>query len=126
VRAEQDAAYDRFRVPSSTFTAGAAGQRQPLEQMLEPGMPCEAFGSVRARRPFRIDAIVILPDYLHCLWTLPPNDFGFFNPLAFDQVVIRARHRAGRAVINPKANETRTGCLATKILGACDPGSKEL
>jgi putative transposase len=37
----------------------------------------EAFGSVRARRPFRIDAIVILPDHLHCLWTLPPNDSDF-------------------------------------------------
>jgi len=34
--------------------------------------------------------------------------FGFFNPLALYQVVIRLRHRAGRAVINPKANETRT------------------
>ena len=44
--------------------------------------------------------------------------FGFFKPLALDQVVIRPRHRAGRAAINPKANETRTGCLATKILGA--------
>jgi len=37
----------------------------------------EAFGSVRARRPFRIDATVILPDHLHCLWTLPPNDLDF-------------------------------------------------
>jgi hypothetical protein len=52
--------------------------------------------------------------------------FGFFNPLALNQVVIRLRHRAGRAVINPKANETRTGRLATTILGACDPGSKGL
>jgi hypothetical protein len=25
---------------------------------------------------------------------------------------------------HPKADETRTGCLATTILGACDPGSK--
>jgi hypothetical protein len=27
---------------------------------------------------------------------------------------------------HPKADETRTGCLATTILGACDPGSKGL
>ncbi len=37
----------------------------------------EAFRSVRIQRPFRIDAIVILPDHLHCIWTLPPNDADF-------------------------------------------------
>jgi putative transposase len=37
----------------------------------------EAFRSVRNQRPFRIDAIVILPDHLHCLWTLPPKDTDF-------------------------------------------------
>ncbi len=30
-----------------------------------------------ARRPFQIDAIVILPDYIHCIWTLPENDSDF-------------------------------------------------
>ncbi len=29
---------------------------------------------VQLRRPYRIDAIVVLPDHLHCLWTLPPDD----------------------------------------------------
>ncbi len=37
----------------------------------------EAFRAVHYQRPFRIDAIVILPDHLHCLWTLPPNDADF-------------------------------------------------
>jgi len=32
----------------------------------------EAFRTVRTQRPFRIEAIVILPDHLHCLWTLGP------------------------------------------------------
>jgi pimeloyl-ACP methyl ester carboxylesterase len=27
-----------------------------------------------ARRPFHIDAMVILPDHIHALWTLPPDD----------------------------------------------------
>lgn len=26
------------------------------------------------RHPFHIDAIVILPDHLHTIWTLPPDD----------------------------------------------------
>jgi putative transposase len=28
-------------------------------------------------RPFTIDAIVILPDHLHCLWTPPPGDVDY-------------------------------------------------
>jgi putative transposase len=36
-----------------------------------------AFRSVKTQRPFKIDAIVILPDHLHCIWSLPPNDADF-------------------------------------------------
>jgi REP element-mobilizing transposase RayT len=31
----------------------------------------EVFKAARRRRPFTIEAIVILPDHLHCIWTLP-------------------------------------------------------
>ncbi len=37
----------------------------------------EAIAHVRTRRPFVIDAWVLLPDHLHCLWTLPPGDADF-------------------------------------------------
>ena len=33
-----------------------------------------AFRAVRAQRPFTLDAVVVLPDHLHCIWTLPPDD----------------------------------------------------
>ena len=36
-----------------------------------------AFRTVRAKRPFEIDAMVVLPDHLHCIWTLPPGDADF-------------------------------------------------
>jgi putative transposase len=29
---------------------------------------------VRARHPFTIDAMVVLPEHLHAVWTLPPSD----------------------------------------------------
>jgi putative transposase len=32
---------------------------------------------VRARAPFVIDAWVVLPDHMHCLWTLPEGDGDF-------------------------------------------------
>lgn len=34
----------------------------------------QAFRSVRSTRPFKIDALVVLPEHLHCVWTLPDND----------------------------------------------------
>jgi putative transposase len=32
---------------------------------------------VKARHPFDIDAIVVLPEHLHALWTLPADDADF-------------------------------------------------
>ncbi len=29
---------------------------------------------MKSWHPFAIDAFVLLPDHLHCLWTLPPGD----------------------------------------------------
>src|SRR5256885_15327376 len=36
-----------------------------------------AFRIARHERPFTIDAIVILPDHLHAIWTLPSGDSDF-------------------------------------------------
>lgn len=36
-----------------------------------------SFRYVVAKRPFFVDAIVVLPDHLHCIWTLPPGDGDF-------------------------------------------------
>ena len=36
-----------------------------------------AFRAVRRQRPFVIDAIVVLPDHLHCVWTLPDGDADY-------------------------------------------------
>ena len=37
----------------------------------------QAFRTTRTERPFTIDAIVILPDHLHAILTLPPGDSDF-------------------------------------------------
>lgn len=37
----------------------------------------EVFRTVKQARPFELDAIVILPDHLHAIWTLPPEDADF-------------------------------------------------
>ncbi len=37
----------------------------------------QAFRKVIKRHPFKIDAFVLLPDHLHCIWTLPQGDADF-------------------------------------------------
>ncbi|WP_370869842.1 hypothetical protein [Methylobacter sp.] len=41
------------------------------------GLLRNAFRTVLAERPFTIDAIVILPDHLHAVWTLPDGDADY-------------------------------------------------
>jgi putative transposase len=36
-----------------------------------------AFRETRLRHPFTIDAMVVLPDHLHAIWTLPEGDADF-------------------------------------------------
>ena len=46
-------------------------------RLASPGAVCVlnvAFQQAMRKYPFEMDAIVILPDHLHCLWTLPPGD----------------------------------------------------
>jgi REP element-mobilizing transposase RayT len=37
----------------------------------------EATRITQARHPFAIDAMVVLPDHIHAVWTLPPGDADF-------------------------------------------------
>ncbi len=37
----------------------------------------KSFKTVKQKHPFYIDAIVILPDHLHMLWTMPNDDADF-------------------------------------------------
>ena len=37
----------------------------------------DAMRAAKRARPFHVDAMVVLPDHLHCIWTLPPDDSDF-------------------------------------------------
>ncbi len=70
--------YRRNRVPGGTyfFTVNLYDRRS---EILTRNIDVlrEAVRKVRARVPFHIDAWVVLPDHLHCLWTLPKGDADF-------------------------------------------------
>src|ERR1044072_10016249 len=37
----------------------------------------DSVASIRKKYPFEIDAFVVLPDHIHAVWTLPPEDADF-------------------------------------------------
>jgi putative transposase len=67
--------YRRNRVDGGTyfFTANLRDRRSDL-LAAKIGALRNAVRAARARRLFHIDAWVVLPDHMHCLWTLPPGD----------------------------------------------------
>lgn len=64
--------YRRAQVPGGTyfFTVTLADRSQSLLITHIDALRA-AFSDVRQRHPFRIPAIVVLPEHLHCVWQLP-------------------------------------------------------
>lgn len=71
--------YIRARTPGSTcfFTVNLAERRDHRLLVERVADLREAFRRTRRERPFTIDAIVILPEHLHAVWTLPEDDADF-------------------------------------------------
>ncbi|KRD77167.1 transposase [Lysobacter sp. Root983] len=68
--------YCRPPAPGATwfFTANLA-QRGANALLIERiDLLRKTVAAVKARHPFRIVAMVVLPDHLHAVWTLPPGD----------------------------------------------------
>ncbi|KAF1721044.1 REP-associated tyrosine transposase [Pseudoxanthomonas wuyuanensis] len=68
--------YRRPRTPGATwfFTVNLAERRGNTRLVAHVDALRRSFALVRSRHPFHIEAIVILPDHLHCLWRLPDGD----------------------------------------------------
>ena len=69
--------YLRARVPGGSyfFTVVTAGRRPLLIKNIDALRL--AFQSTRSKHPFRMNAYVILPEHMHCIWTLPTDDSDF-------------------------------------------------
>jgi putative transposase len=105
--------FRRNRAPGGTFffTVVTAGRVPLFLEESARTLLGQILRRERVTRPFSIDAIVLLPDHLHAIWTLPPRDFDFATRwasiksgftrewLAFgncDQVVLPGQRREGR------------------------------
>lgn len=80
-RSSDDAGVSRYirpRVPGASvfFTVNLAdrGARMLVDHV---DALREAVRMTKAARPFHIDAWVVLPDHMHCVWTLPEGDADY-------------------------------------------------
>jgi putative transposase len=70
--------YRRNFLPGGTyFFTVTLSDRRSTALVDHVGALRDAFRLARRERPFTIDAIVILPDHLHAVFTLPPDDPDF-------------------------------------------------
>jgi hypothetical protein len=98
----------------------------------------QAIEEVRADRPFSISAMVLLPDHLHAIWTLPEGDADYPTrwkciKAKFTQLYLKGggmegiRHRSGAGNIDFhdfKALRGRDFPLAPFTLLPCQRGAR--
>ena len=70
--------YRRVWVPGGTFffTVNLADRRADTLVRHVDALRV-AFAQVKARHPFELIAVVVLPDHLHAIWQLPPDDADY-------------------------------------------------
>ncbi len=69
----------RIYIPGTTcfFTVNLAGRRDNRLLVERIDLLREAFRYVKRRKPLKMEAVVVMPDHLHCIWTLPTEDADF-------------------------------------------------
>ncbi len=72
--------YRRVRVSGSTYFLTINVRDRKRTNLTHPAFrQALREGIIRTRQtlPFKMDACVLMPDHLHCIWTLPPNDANY-------------------------------------------------
>jgi putative transposase len=102
--------YRRNFVPGGSyfFTVNLDDRR---ERLLTDhiGLLRNAFRYARARHPFTIDAIVVLPDHLHAIWTLPDGDADFSLRWRLIKSVFSRGLRPGEQTSESRASKGERG-----------------
>ena len=70
--------YRRALTGTSYFFTVVTHRRRPIlcDEPIRIALR-QAIEQVRSRLPFTTDAMVLMPDHLHCIWTLPDGDNDF-------------------------------------------------
>ncbi|MRX50513.1 transposase [Paracoccus sp. S-4012] len=98
--------YSRPHLPGATvfFTVALADRGSGL-LTADVARLREAVRRTRAERAFGIEAFVVLPDHLHCIWTLPEGDADY----ATRWRIMKARFSRGVEVGERRASHVARG-----------------
>jgi putative transposase len=69
----------------------------------------DAMHAAKRARSFHVDAMVVLPDHLHCIWTLPPGDSDFSTRWAHIKGAFSRNIAHGEAVCDSRAARRERG-----------------
>ncbi len=76
--------YRRNFIPGGTFFFTLTLRNRASRLLIEHVDSLrEAFRTARQHHPFAINAIVVLPEHLHLVMTLPPDDTGYASRIRF-------------------------------------------
>jgi REP-associated tyrosine transposase len=113
--------FRRTHDPDGTFffTLVTDGRAPFLCDDLAPRLLRDITRQTQARWPFTIDAMVVLPDHLHTIWTLPDQDTDYSIRLAWLKKEFTKRwlqHRGAERVRSiGRARERRRGIWQPKF-----------
>jgi putative transposase len=100
------ATFRRSVVPGATyfFTVNTYQRLRVLTDSPFYGALKNALQQVKTEHPFTIDAFVLLPNHLHCIWTLPPGDANYALRWNFTKRLVS---QATRQFVEPPINNSR-------------------
>ena len=104
--------YTRVQIPGATyFFTLVTFDRQPILTTPQARTVLrQAFRETRLHQPFQLDAICLLPNHLHCLWTLPNNDADFSGRWNRIKGLFSKHYRAANVLHNdPNPSRQRKG-----------------
>jgi putative transposase len=99
--------YIRANTPGATYFFTVALQDRRGRWLVDHiGLLRECTARTMAQHPFRIDAMVVLPEHLHAIWTLPQDDARF--PLRWMLLKRRfTRELLCRRLLDPVCSQAR-------------------
>ncbi|MBI1173249.1 transposase [bacterium] len=106
--------YLRPRMPGATvfFTVNLAARGSDF-LIRHIDVLRDAARRTRSDKPFRIDAWVVLPDHMHCVWTLPEGDADYSNRMGM--LKARFSRELGRSGVTPTPAANDYGAIAGRV-----------
>lgn len=68
-----------------------------------------AFRYTRSRHPFQIEAIAVMPEHLHTIWTLPPDDLDYATRWRLIKTTFSRGLPKGERISNSRSNKGERG-----------------